>query len=107
MFQIKESDWKIFRGVHEAALERYCDRVLSEINYMATDRETGSHERYLKVYRLLHDRDETLGDLFNNKSRSKALFMLAGIRGHGLVTDEEFAAFSQELREAVALVLSR
>jgi hypothetical protein len=93
--------------VHQAALERYCDRVLAEFKYVATDTEMTSHERYLKVYRLIKERDETLADLFDGKSRSKALWMLAGLRGHDLVTDEEFAAFSQELREAVALILSR
>ena len=29
--QIPERDWKLFRKVREAALERYCERVLREI----------------------------------------------------------------------------
>jgi hypothetical protein len=103
--RIKESDWKKFRDVHQAALDRYCTRVLSEIKYVATDRETTSHERYLKIYKLIHERNETIAILFDNKSRSKALFMLAGLRGHDLVTDEEFASFSPGLRDTVAQIL--
>jgi hypothetical protein len=103
--RIKESDWKIFRGLHQTALDRYCDRVLSEIKYVSTDTDATSHERYLQIYKLIHERDEKLGHLFDGKSRSKALFMLAGLREHRLVTDEEFARFSQELREAVEQIL--
>ena len=103
--RIKESDWKVFRRVHQAALERYCNGVLSEIKYVAGDRETTSHERYLHVYKLIHERNEKLALLFDDKGRSKACFQLARLRGHSLVTDEEFAEFSEELREEVAEIL--
>ena len=103
--RIKESDWKLFRDLHQVALNRYCDRVLSEMQYVATDSESSSHERYLQIYQLIHERDKKLARLFDGKSRSKAVWMLAGFRGHDLVTDEEFAAFSQELRDAVAVIL--
>jgi hypothetical protein len=29
---INESDWRIFRNLHAIALERFCQRVLSDIN---------------------------------------------------------------------------
>ena len=28
---ISESDWKLFRQLHALALERFCERVLSEV----------------------------------------------------------------------------
>jgi len=99
--RIKESDWKKFRGVHKAALERFCTRVLSEIKYVATDSEMTSHQRYLQIYKLIHEREKTLALLFNDTKRSNALLQLTGLREHGLATDEEFSGFSQELREAV------
>jgi|SRR5579872_2148806 len=99
--RIKESDWKIFRRVHQAALERYCDSVLSEIRYYATDREMNSHQRYLKIYEIIHERDEKLAVLFDGKSRSKALMQLVGLRHHGLLPDAEFAEFSEETRDEV------
>jgi hypothetical protein len=95
----------VFRDVHQTALDRYCKRVLSEIKYVATDSKMTSHERYLQIYKLVHERNETMAGLFDNKSRSKALFMLAGLREHRLVTDEEFARFSQELRDEVEEIL--
>ena len=99
--QIKESDWKIFRQLRTLALERFCDRVLSEIESIASDAEKGSHERYLAVYRRIARRDKELADAFNNPRRSAALLQLARIMFMELLTEEEFARFSPETREAV------
>jgi hypothetical protein len=103
--RIKESDWKIYRRVHQAALLRYCDKVLSEIQYFAGERDKTSHERYLEIYKRIHERDETLAKLFNGLKRSDAVFKLAGMRYQNLVTDDEFAEFSQDLRDHVEVVL--
>jgi hypothetical protein len=103
--RIKESDWKIFRRVHQAALERFCDGVLAELQYYATDREMNSHQRYLKIYEIIQKRDKKLAIVFDGKSRSKAVMQLAGLRHHGLVTDEEFAEFSEETRDEVTRFL--
>lgn len=103
--RIKESDWKIFRRVHQTALERFCDGILAEIQYFVTDRETNSHARYLEIFKRIHERNEKMATLFDDKKRSNALFQLAGFRHHGLITDEEYAEFSQELRDEVEMIL--
>ena len=103
--RIKELDWKIFRRVHQAALERFCDNVLKETQYFATDREASSHKRYLEIYKRVHERDDELAEQFNGMSQSKALLRLVGLRFRGLVTDAEFAEFSEELRTEVEQIL--
>lgn len=35
--QVVEADWKIFRELRARALERFCERVLSEIEQMRLD----------------------------------------------------------------------
>jgi hypothetical protein len=46
-----------------------------------------------------------MATLFDDKKRSNALFQLAGFRYHSLITDEEYAEFSQELRDEVEMIL--
>ena len=62
--QINEPDWQVFRRLQPIALERFCARVLAEIGRIAADDRKNSHERYLAIYKLIHERDEQLADAF-------------------------------------------
>lgn len=104
--EIKESDWKRFRSLRQFALERFCERVLLDIGRIGADAGKSQHERYLDVYRLIHDRDEELGRAFNDLIRSKATGQIALIRSLGLLTEEELAGFSEELRGILHLYSS-
>src|SRR5439155_25018794 len=104
MRQIEEADWKVFRQLHPVALERFCERILAEIERAGTNPAKSYHERYLDIFRLIKRRDKQLGDAFNDFRRSTALLQIAIIRSRGLLTDEEFARFSPETREAVELI---
>lgn len=102
---ISESDWKIFRQLRELALERFCERVLDELVRAAKQEGKSSHQRYLAIYKLIEERDEELADAFENPRRSAALLQLAIIRRRGLLTDEDFARFSDETRKVVEGIL--
>jgi hypothetical protein len=43
--------------------------------------------------------------LFNDFRRSTAFEQLAMFKGYGLLTDEEFSRFSQEMQNLVAILL--
>jgi hypothetical protein len=101
---IGEADWKVFRQLRVVALERFCERALSEVGRLAAEAGQTPHERYLAVFRLLERRDRELADAFNNPRRSAALWQLARIQSHGLLTEEEMGRFSPEVREAVQLL---
>ena len=96
-----ESDWKRFRKLREVALERFCERVLREIGAIAAHGRISSHERYLKIYRLMERRDEQLGRAFNDPRRSCALAQLATIHAYGLLSEAELLPFSPRTRETV------
>ncbi|MEF8728917.1 MAG: hypothetical protein V5B34_12000 [Accumulibacter sp.] len=51
--EISESDWQLFRKLHAVALERFCARLLNEIDAARTAAETGSHQRYLDICRII------------------------------------------------------
>jgi hypothetical protein len=77
MREIKEPDWKVLRRVHPLALERFCERVLAEIDRVSRDGATSHHARYLQIFRILQQRDREMARLFDNPRRSHALTMLA------------------------------
>ena len=98
---IPELDWKIFREVRGAALERFCQRVLGDIERIASDRARGFHERYLEIYKFVERRDDKLARAFNDMRRSKAIFQLAVICSHGLLTPDEMLRFTLGTRDAI------
>jgi hypothetical protein len=104
--QIVEEDWKIFRQLHPIAVERFCQRVLSEVDRLASDTEKSAHDRYLAVFALMKQRDRELADAFNDLRRSTALRQLARIQFHDLLTQEELDRFSAETREAVQFLIA-
>ncbi|MGI8734504.1 MAG: hypothetical protein ACR2LM_14520 [Pyrinomonadaceae bacterium] len=102
--EIKESDWKLFRRLHGLALERFCQRVLEEVRSATADCSAGYHDCYLKVYALLRRHDKTMASAFNDPRRSSAFILLANINAEGLLTEEELAQFSPEVREAIEVI---
>jgi len=102
---IKESDWKLFRKFHTLALERFCERVLEDVVRVASQPAKTHHERYLELYRLIDRRDGQIARAFNDFRRSTAVQQLAIIQSHQLLSDEEFAQFSEETRNAVQTIL--
>ena len=105
MREIKEPDWKVLRRVHPLALERFCERVLAEIDSLSRDGAMSHHERYLEIFRIIQQRDREIARLLDNPRRSHALTMLAQIRSQGLLTKDEFSRLSPETRGAIQMLL--
>lgn len=99
---IKESDWKLLSQLRTAALERFCQRILAEIESLTTSSSLSAHQRYLEIYKVIARRDKEIAQIFNDHRRSTALSELAAIRSHGLLTQEEFLRFSPETRSAIS-----
>jgi hypothetical protein len=98
---VRESDWKAFRELREAALDRFCKRVLKEVSRLSEDASRSHHERYRDVYRLLRERDEELALAFDDPRRSRMMWQLASIARHDLLKPDELARFSPETRETI------
>jgi hypothetical protein len=99
--QIKESDWKVFKQVRADALERFCQRILSEIRRTADDKSRSAHQRYLAIYKLLDERDEEIANAFNDFRRSTASLQIGLMYSLGLLEDAELARFSPEIQDLV------
>jgi hypothetical protein len=102
---IKESDWKILRQLKSEALERFCKRVLSEIESINTDSTKNSHQKYLDIYELIHRRNKELALTFDDLRRSTALLQLTAMKSRNLLTEDELSQFSQETQGIISQIL--
>jgi hypothetical protein len=102
MKDIRESDWKRLRDLKQIALDRFCSRVLSDVEKGSSDPGATSHQRYLAIYELIQNRDRELGRMFDGLSRSNAVEKLLLMHRAGLLTEDELAGFSEEIRSIVA-----
>jgi cell fate regulator YaaT (PSP1 superfamily) len=94
-----ESDWKVLRAVKDAALNRLCERILGECRRVMDAGGLSAHQRYLKLFKLLHDRDDDIAMAFNDMRRSRALNRISWMYYLKLLTDEEWDRFSPQTRE--------
>jgi hypothetical protein len=101
--QFKESDWKVFRPLHSVALERYCQRVIEEVR-VAAECTSDYHDCYLRLYRLIRERDKTMAITFDDPRRSNAFLLLANMIAEELLTPEEIEQFSLEVQERIEVI---
>jgi hypothetical protein len=94
-----ESDWKVLRSVKPDALNRFCERVMDECRAVMDDRNGTAHERYLRLFKLVQERDEDLAHAFDDMRRSRALQRISWMRYLDLFTDEEWERFSPKTRD--------
>ena len=103
---IPERDWKLLRELHGILLDRYSKGVLEKSRALIDDPSVGPHERYLRLYKLIHSTDKELGRALNDMRRSTARRHIVAARTLGLLTDEEMRRFSEETQQAVEAMLS-
>jgi hypothetical protein len=99
---LPESDWKIFRELRSVALERFCERVLTEVAGHLARSDSSFHDRYIAIYRLLERRDRELARAFDAPRRSQMIAQLGAISVLGLLEPSELRRFTPATRDAVA-----
>lgn len=99
-----ERDWKHLRTLDRVALNRYCARILEECVAVIDDSAASPHERYLRLYRLLQKRDDSLATAFDDLRRSTATLHLASMVSLGLLTENELEGFTPQTRDRVISV---
>jgi hypothetical protein len=102
MIRISEPDWRALSKLKPVALARLCERILTEVTAVATDKTLSAHERYLKVFAIIDEQDKQIAYIFNGLTRSNGLSRLSRMREEDLITEAEMAVFSSEAREHAA-----
>jgi hypothetical protein len=101
--EIKESDWKLLRELTPVAIARLCKRILAEVSRTCAPESEPYHDRFCKAHSIMESGNYELGIAFDNLRRSNALLRLTIMKGRGLITDEEFAKFSEETQQRVSV----
>ncbi len=99
MQQIPEPDWKIFRELHQTALQRFAERSLKSVSQAQARSGKSSHEIFQDLYRLINDKNKEVARLFDDFRRSTALHSLLGFKDEDLLTEKEISLFSEETRK--------
>ena len=97
---LPERDWKCLRVLHQVALERYCARVLDESRVILADEPGSAHDRYLRLHRLLEERNQSLAAAFDDMRRSMAIPRLAALVNLAVITEEELGTLSAQTRDS-------
>ncbi len=98
---IPESDWKLFRQLREVALDRFCKRVLDELDPLRRDTTRSHHERFLDVFDFLLRRNKALARAFDDPRRSRMIDQLAAMHAEGLLEPDEVTRFTARTRQAI------
>lgn len=94
-----ETDWKTLSHLKPLALDRLCQRILTTSeDIIVRANEGGYHSAYLELFKLIQADEKKLSNCFDDWRRSQAFFILANWRREKLISDEEFADFSEETR---------
>lgn len=78
---LPERDSRALRSVHRAGLNRYCARVLEECAAATQDTASSPHDGYLRLIRLVTDRNAKMAAAFDDLRRSTAIQRLASMIG--------------------------
>ena len=101
---IPESDWKLFREIHSFARDRYCQKILKEIEHVLATTSKSTHQRYLEIYKLISKRDRDLARAFDDFRRSTAATHLGLIYSYGVITEAEISRFTPATRASVSAI---
>ena len=102
MSYVPEKDWKRLSSLKESLLNSACETIFQRIEQISSTRKDREHEAYLKLWKLINKEDEVIAEMFNDLKRSNAVFKIAALKHHGVLTDEQLAQFSQETQEQIA-----
>ncbi|SEQ70132.1 hypothetical protein SAMN03080615_02460 [Amphritea atlantica] len=96
---ISEADWKHFKTVQAATLDKFCKQILDDASETINDVVLSNHEKYISLYRMIEKRDKRIAEIFNYNSRSKVMLQLYLLKSEGLLEAVQIAGFSTEVQE--------
>ena len=103
---IPEPDWRRFKEVSVKSLERFCTCILREVTAACQSTEGTAHDRYLKIFELINERNQEMADAFDDFRRSTAVMQLGIMRRMKLLTDEDLSLFSEQTRTRIESIAS-
>ena len=104
---VPESEWKVFRTLRDAVRERFCERILEQIDGLCRAHGRSPYERYRDIFCLLNDRDREMAQAFDDVRRSTMIASLGAMVRLDLVGPRDLAQFTESTRETVGRIAGR
>jgi hypothetical protein len=105
MVEISKSDWKLFRERLPEWQEHYMERLTKEYIELLSSPGNASDHFWELEKRIKKDKKNP-GVLLEVR-KSEALWDIAAFVGRGIITMDELEGFSEDLIDAVQLILNR
>ncbi len=105
MYEITKSDWKLFYEKVPGWQESYMERLTKEYIELLSSPGNASDHFWALEKRIKQDKKHPGVSLELRKS--SAIWDIATFVGHEIITMDELEEFSDDLKEAVKLILSR
>ncbi len=97
---MKESDWKAFCKIKQAAIEKYCTQQLDQVEQVITNYGVPASDRLFYIRMNSKHIEQEMRQLFDGHSRSQAPQQLMLMRRADLVTQAQLELLSSEFQLA-------
>lgn len=101
MSTVPEKDWKTLRKLKDELLATACDGVFLKVVDLSKSRTGREHEAYLELWDLIQKENCAVAEMFDDIRRSNAVFKIAALRHHEVLTDDHMSLFSEETQNNV------
>lgn len=103
--EISKKDWKLYRERVPEWQEHYMEHLIEEYIRMLNGSGNAS-DRFWELEKRIR-RDKKSPGVQIELRKSEAIWDIAAFVGHGIITMDELNGFSEDLIDAVKLILSR
>ena len=93
MTEISKSDYRALRQIQTEALDRFCADVLRAIEAVSADTALTHHERYLRIYHIIQERNDIMARLFANPRRSQIWLQMFELHQQGYLREADLVGF--------------
>jgi len=105
MNNIAERDWRHLRAIKQELLASACEDIFHKIEQVAASRHGKEHQAYRELWKLLEQEDRKISEMFDDLTRSKAIFRIAALVGYGVLSPQQLSGFSAETRQQVSTLV--
>lgn len=105
MVEISKSDWKLYREKVPEWQEHYMERLTKEYIALLSGQGNAS-DHFWELEKRIKQEKKNPGVIIEMR-KSSAIWDIAAFVGRGIITMDELDGFSEDLIDAVKLILSR
>ena len=104
-FEISKQDWVLFRQKVVVWQESHMTQLVREYAELLQDENKPGSERFWNLEKRINQDKRTISVIIHIK-KSNMLWQLAQFIGDGIAPEEELAEFSEDVQQAVRLILT-